>query len=194
MNNSASVAPSPRSEPHVSKHRLVPACGEPARQGRKLVDWNTLLTLRAHWEAEGKEVVWTNGCFDLFHVGHLHSLRAARSLGDILIVGINSDDSVRQLKGLGRPIIPARDRAELLAALECVDYVVVFEEQTPEAALSRLRPSIHCKGAEYAPPGGKPVPEARVVASYGGRIEFLPLVPSISTTELIRRIRKQAGQ
>jgi rfaE bifunctional protein nucleotidyltransferase chain/domain len=159
--------------------------------GRKVVDWNCLLKLRAGWRANGKKVVWTNGCFDLFHAGHLHSLRAARSLGDILVVGVNSDASVQQLKGSGRPIIPAPERVELLAALECVDYVVVFEEETPEAVLSRLRPDIHCKGAEYAPPDGKPVPEAGVIAGYGGRIEFLPVVPSLSTTELIRRIRGQ---
>lgn len=155
----------------------------------KVVDWDTLLDLRERWRAEDKTVVWTNGCFDLLHVGHLHSLRAAPSLGDVLVVGLNSDDSVRRLKGAGRPIVPAVERVEILAALECVSCVVIFDELTPEAALSRLKPDIHCKGADYAPPHGKPIPEARIVESYGGRVAFLPLLTSISSTDLIRRVR-----
>jgi rfaE bifunctional protein nucleotidyltransferase chain/domain len=133
-------------------------------------------------------VVWTNGCFDLLHVGHVRSLQAARAFGDILVVGLNSDDSVRRLKGPNRPIVPALERAEVLAALECVAHVIVFDELTPEAALARLEPDVHCKGADYAPPHGKPIPEAGVVQAYGGRIEFLPLVPDVSTSELARRL------
>jgi rfaE bifunctional protein nucleotidyltransferase chain/domain len=134
--------------------------------------------------------VWTNGCFDLLHVGHVRSLQAARRLGDVLIVGVNSDASVRQLKGTGRPILPAEERAELLSALACVDYVVIFDELTPEAALARLQPDVHCKGADYALPHGKPIPEAALVESYGGRVEFLPLVPGTSTSDLIQRIHE----
>jgi phosphoheptose isomerase len=156
----------------------------------KVVNWDTLLVLRERWRAEGETVVWTNGCFDLLHVGHVRSLEAARSLGDVLVVGVNGDDSVRQLKGSGRPIVSAAERVEVLAALGCVDYVVVFDELTPEAALSRLKPDVHCKGADYAPPYGKPIPEARVVESYGGRVAFLPLIPSASTSDLIYRIRE----
>jgi rfaE bifunctional protein nucleotidyltransferase chain/domain len=165
--------------------------GAPA--SAKVAEWDTLLAQRSEWRALGKKVVWTNGCFDLLHAGHLSSLRAARALGDVLIVGVNSDASVRQLKGPERPVVPAAERAELLAALECVDRVVVFDEPTPEAALARLRPDVHCKGADYAPPHGKPIPEAPVVASFGGRIEFLPLVAFTSTTERIRRIREWAA-
>lgn len=156
----------------------------------KRPDWDALLALRQQWRAMGKTVVWTNGCFDLLHVGHLRSLQAARSLGDVLIVGINSDDSVRRLKGPTRPILPDQERAELLAGLECVDYIVVFEELTPDTALLRLQPDIHCKGADYAPPHGKPIHEAALVKSYGGRVEFLPLVPGNSTSNLVRRIRE----
>jgi len=134
--------------------------------------------------------VWTNGCFDLIHLGHVHNLEACRAQGDVLIVGINSDAAVRQLKGAGRPIIPDAERSALIAALECVDAVVVFPDLTPEACLAQLQPEVHCKGADYAPPHGKPIPEARVVAAYGGRIAFLPLLPSLSTTELVRRIRE----
>jgi len=137
----------------------------------------------------GKVVVWTNGCFDLFHAGHARSLRAARSLGDVLVVGLNSDSSVRRLKGLGRPILPAVERAELLASLVCVDHVVVFDDDTPEECIRLLRPAVHCKGADYAPPSGKPIPEAALVEAYGGRVAFLPLVEGLSTSELIRRIR-----
>lgn len=155
----------------------------------KLADWDTLLAARERYAREGKVVVWTNGCFDLIHPGHIRSLQAARRIGDVLIVGLNSDDSVRQLKGAGRPILSHDERAEVLCALECVDHLVIFPELRPDAALLRLKPDVHCKGAEYAPPHGKPIPEMQTVLSYGGRIEFLSYSGGISTTELIRRIR-----
>jgi rfaE bifunctional protein nucleotidyltransferase chain/domain len=163
--------------------------GSPAVSG-KILDWDALLHSRDQWRLEGRIVVWTNGCFDLMHAGHVRSLTAARSLGDVLVVGLNSDDSVRQIKGLSRPIIGQDDRVEMLAALVCVDAVVVFEEATPENALQRLQPDIHCKGADYAPPYGKPVPEARLVEAYGGKVKYLPLLPGISTTELVSRIQR----
>lgn len=156
----------------------------------KCQDWPRLLTNRETWRGTKRTVVWTNGCFDLLHVGHVRSLQAAHRFGDVLVVGLNSDDSVRRLKGRGRPILPVEERAELLASLACVDAVVVFDELTPEAALSRLRPDIHCKGADYAPPYGKPIPEADLVRSYGGRVEFLPLLPATSTSDIVRRIRE----
>src|SRR5207302_2898557 len=118
---------------------------------------------------------------------HVRNLDAARGLGDALVVGVNDDASVRRLKGASRPIVPAAERAELLAALACVDAVVLFAEDTPAAALERLRPDVHCKGADYAPPAGKPVPEAAVVRAYGGRVEFLPLLAGVSTSELAKR-------
>ncbi len=155
----------------------------------KLVDWDSLLAARSRYAQERKIVVWTNGCFDLLHPGHVRSLQAAKCLGDVLIVGLNSDDSVRQLKGSGRPVLSELERAEVLSALTCVDYVLIFPELRPDAALLRLKPDVHCKGADYAPPHGKPIPEAETVSSYGGRIEFLPYFGGISTTELIRRIR-----
>jgi rfaE bifunctional protein nucleotidyltransferase chain/domain len=147
-----------------------------------------LLALRDGWFAAGRVVVWTNGCFDLVHVGHLASLESARALGDLLVVGINSDHAVRRLKGEGRPLMNQEDRARLLTALRPVDYVVVFDEDTPEAVLSRVRPDIHCKGAEYEGPTGKPIPEQALVESYGGRVAFLPLIPRRSTTELVAGI------
>ena len=156
---------------------------------QKIVDWDALLEKRKQAHAMARVVVWTNGCFDLLHVGHVRSLQAARNLGDMLVVGVNSDESVRRLKGPSRPFMPVSERAEILSALECVDYVIVFAEPTPEAAIGRLMPDVHCKGADYAPPGGKPMPETAVVESCGGRVEFVPLVPSTSTSELVRRVR-----
>jgi rfaE bifunctional protein nucleotidyltransferase chain/domain len=160
-------------------------------QSRKIIDWKELLPWREEKRAEGKLVVWTNGCFDLLHSGHIHSLQSARKLGDVLVVGVNSDTSISHLKGPDRPIVPVSQRLELLAALECVDRVVAFDGATPQWLLSRLRPDIYCKGADYAPPHGKPIPETDVIESYGGRIEFLPLIPGVSTSSLIGRIRQQ---
>jgi rfaE bifunctional protein nucleotidyltransferase chain/domain len=156
---------------------------------KKLLPWDELLAARELARRQGRVVVWTNGTFDLLHPGHVSSLQMARALGDLLVVGLNSDASVRGYKGPNRPILHQDERAAMLAALECVDYVVVFDEPTPAEALVKLRPDIHCKGAEYAPPHGKPVPEAPVVEAYGGRIEYLPLVPGLSTTALLQRIR-----
>ena len=154
--------------------------------------WLELQALRVSWRSEGRTVVWTNGCFDILHAGHVKSLTAARGLGDKLIVGLNSDSSVRSLKGASRPILREIERAELLAALRCVDAVAIFSELTPEACLARLRPDIHCKGADYAPPNGKPIPERTLVESYGGRVEFLPLLTGISTTDIVERIKSLA--
>jgi rfaE bifunctional protein nucleotidyltransferase chain/domain len=151
-----------------------------------------LIALRTVWVEAGKTVVWTNGCFDLLHIGHIRSLRDAKALGDILIVGINSDASVTSIKGDSRPLVNEADRAEVISALEMVDYVTIFDDPTPVAALSRLRPDIHCKGAEYAD-GTRPVPERETVLAYGGQIRFLPFHPDRSTTELIDRIVKSAG-
>jgi phosphoheptose isomerase len=159
---------------------------------RRVVELEELLSLREGWRRSGAEVVWTNGCFDVLHVGHLRTLEAARALGDVLVVGVNGDAAVTELKGPARPLVPAAERAELIAALRAVDYVVVFESVTPEAVLEQVRPDVHCKGADYAPPNGKPLPEREVVERHGGRVEFLPLVPERSTTELADRLGRSA--
>lgn len=147
-----------------------------------------LLALRAEWKRLGRTVVWTNGCFDVLHVGHIRNLQTVAQQGDVVVVGINSDASVRRLKGPTRPVNGQDERAELLAALACVDRVLIFDEDTPIPVLSRLQPEIHCKGAEYAPPHGKPVPEADTVHAYGGEIRYMPQIPNRSTTEIIQRI------
>ncbi len=150
-----------------------------------------LVAQRARWRAERRTVVWTNGVFDVFHVGHLASLRAARGFGDVLVVGVNADATVRASKGPSRPIFPVGERVELLAALELVDAVVVFDQPNPVEVLAALQPDVHCKGADYAPPHGKPIPEAALVASYGGRVEFVPLVPGRSSTDTLDRLLRE---
>lgn len=155
----------------------------------KELDLPALSALRERWRQEGRTVVWTNGVFDVLHAGHLSSLQAARKLGDVLVVGVNADATVRAAKGPERPVFPVHERVAMLAALEVVDHVLVFDEATPVETLSVLKPDVHCKGADYAPPNGAPIPEADLVRSYGGRIEFLPLVPQRSTTSTIAKLR-----
>lgn len=135
--------------------------------------------------ASGKRVVFTNGCFDLLHVGHARYLEAARALGDVLVVGLNSDASVRGLKGPGRPVVPEAERAELLGALRCVDYVTLFDEPTPVEVIALLRPDVHTKGGDYR---ADDLPEAATVRACGGEVAILPFSEGRSTTGLIERI------
>lgn len=136
--------------------------------------------------AKGRTMVFTNGVFDILHAGHVRYLEAARSLGDLLVVGLNTDASVRRLgKGSNRPINPLEDRAEVVAALRCVDAVVSFDEDTPEAIIGALQPSIHVKGGDYQP---EDLPEKRVVDAYGGRIVIIPLLEGRSTTNILRKL------
>jgi rfaE bifunctional protein nucleotidyltransferase chain/domain len=162
---------------------------EPPPGARKVLAWSPLLARRDAWSKEGRTVVWTNGCFDLLHGGHLASLRAARAFGDILVVGVNGDESVRSLKGAGRPIVCAAQRIELVGGLDVVDAVVLFEEDTPVRSLEQLRPDVHCKGADWQ---GRAIPERETVEAYGGRVAFTPLVEGLSTTDLARRIKGNA--
>lgn len=159
------------------------------RPGSKESTLNDLLPVRELYRTQGRTVVWTNGCFDILHAGHVESLTAARRLGDILVVGVNDDAHVRRVRGPSRPIHSLSQRVAVLSALEAVDHVVVFAEATPAAALGLLRPDVHCKGADYAPPHGAPIPEAEVVTAYGGRIEFLPMVEGLSTSSIASRLR-----
>ena len=135
----------------------------------------------------GKKVVFTNGCFDLLHPGHVRSLETARSLGDVLIVGINSDESVRTLKGEGRPVTPEQERAEILANLECVDAVLIFDELTPQRVVAALVPDVLVKGGDW--PGNQIVGREEVEAA-GGNVVLVDVVPGHSTTEILRKIRK----
>ena len=136
---------------------------------------------------QGQRIVFTNGCFDLMHIGHIRYLQAARNLGDVLVVGVNSDGSVRALsKGADRPIVPDVQRAEVLAALACVDYVIIFSFSFPGALIAALQPDILVKGGDWPLDRivGRDTVEAR-----GGRVQTIPLVPGVSTTTLVQRIR-----
>ena len=138
--------------------------------------------------SRGERVVFTNGCFDLLHLGHVRSLEQARSYGDRLLVAVNSDASVRRLKGRGRPLIPARQRAEVLAALACVDWVLVFPEDTPLATIRALRPDLLAKGGDWSLDTIVGRPE---VEGWGGRVVRLREVPGVRTTRIIERARKR---
>jgi len=134
-------------------------------------------------------VVLTNGTFDLLHVGHVRYLQEARDLGDVLVVGINSDASVRGYKGAGRPVVPQDERAEIVAALRCVDYVTIFDEPTATHLVETLQPDIYVKGGDYSP-GAKPLPEAEAVLSYGGEVKIIPFVQGHSASDLIQRVMR----
>lgn len=134
---------------------------------------------------EGRTVAFANGCFDMLHVGHVRYLEAAAQEADVLIVALNDDESVRRLKGKGRPILPAADRAELVAALRCVDFVVVFPEATVGPLLEALHPDVHCKGTDYTVDS---VPEREVVKAYGGRTAIVGDPKNHSTRDLLARL------
>jgi len=135
----------------------------------------------------GKKIVWTNGCFDILHAGHITYLQRAKELGDVLVVGLNGDSSVRRLKGPGRPVVPERQRAIVLAALSCVDYIIIFPELEPTHIIEALKPDVYVKGGDYTIDTLNPN-ERKAVESYGGRIVIMPAVSGESTTEIINRI------
>lgn len=154
-----------------------------------LVDTDELDVIVAESREAGRSVVFTNGCFDVLHRGHVRYLEQARALGDLLIVAVNSDGSVRRLKGADRPVNPVEDRAALLAALACVDHVVVFEEDSPAALIEAVRPDVYVKGGDYPP---ELVPEAPLVRRLGGQVRTLGYVPDRSTSAIIERIRSHS--
>ena len=159
------------------------------RIGAKVLDRAELAVRAKSWRAEGKRVVFTNGCFDLLHAGHLSLLHQAAHLGDLLVVAINSDESVRLLKGRERPILPAVERAALLSALACVDAVTIYDEPTPMEVLHIVRPCVLVKGQDYKL---EDVVGRELVESVGGRVVLVPLIASRSTSALIERIRQDA--
>lgn len=153
-------------------------------------DMERALHLADAVRARGGRLVATGGCFDLLHAGHVATLQAARALGDCLVVCLNSDASVRRLKGPGRPVVAERDRAAVLAALACVDGVVTFDEGTPEAVLARLRPDIFAKGGDYAVAD---LPETALLRSWGGEVVLLPFLEGRSTTQLLEEVNRRGG-
>ena len=135
----------------------------------------------------GQKVVFTNGCFDILHAGHVTYLEAAKAQGDVLVLGLNTDESVRRLKGPERPINHELDRAKVVGALKSVDYVVLFGEQTAEAVIAEVKPDVYCKGGDYTL---YTLPEAKIVQSYGGKVAFIDMVEGRSTTNIINKIKK----
>ncbi|MEN2992595.1 MAG: D-glycero-beta-D-manno-heptose 1-phosphate adenylyltransferase [Bacteroidia bacterium] len=151
---------------------------------QKILDRTHLPRWVAYWRHLEQRVVFTNGCFDLLHLGHVAYLEAAANLGDVLVVGLNSDASVRRLKGAPRPLQPQEARARILAALEFVEAVVIFDEDTPLDLIRQVRPDVLVKGGDYRP---EEVVGADFVRSYGGEVVILPYLSGYSTTELIRK-------
>ena len=164
------------------------------KKNNNIVSSSDLIVLRQNWQDRGYTVVFTNGCFDLLHLGHVQYLQEAKALGDVLVVGLNSDASVTRLKGPLRPLVPAMERAQVMAALRSVDFLTIFEEDTAENLIAALRPDIYVKGGDYevnsgaSVPTSKVLPEAATVQSYGGRIQLIPFLPGHSTTGLIKKI------
>ncbi len=155
----------------------------------KIIPRAQLAALGERLRLEGRRIAFANGCFDLLHVGHVRFLEGAAGHGDALVVGVNSDQSVAALKGPGRPLLPARARAELVAALESVDYVVIFDEPTAEGVLRDLRPDVQCKGTDYSP---ETVPEREVVESLGGTVRIVGDRKTHSTREILAEIARRS--
>ena len=157
-----------------------------------LIERNNLAAFCEGLRREGKKIVFTNGCFDILHAGHVRYLAAARAFGDVLVLGLNSDASVRRLKGESRPINGEQDRAEVVGGLRSVDYVTIFDEQTAEAVVALVKPDVYVKGGDYTL---DTLPEAKIVAAGGGRTEFIEMVAGRSTTKVIERIKQgEKGQ
>lgn len=186
-NTSAGVA--------VSQHGVVTVSREEVEQALlgaggpyKLKTLQQLKKIVSQLREQGKKIVWTNGCFDILHVGHITYLMRAKKEGDVLIVGLNSDESVRKLKGPGRPVINQENRAIVLSALECVDYIIIFEEKSPLSIIRQLKPDVYAKGGDYTLETLVQA-ERRYVESYGGKIALIPGIEGQSTTNIIQRVK-----
>ena len=156
----------------------------------KIKTLEEILDLRTRLRQSGKKLVFTNGCFDILHVGHVRCLHQARSMGDVLVVGLNSDASVRAIKGNPRPVVPESERAEILAALACVDYVFIFADETPRRVIDAIVPDVLAKGADW---DISDIVGRDTVEACGGVVRNMPLVEGCSTTEIIRKVLRHFG-
>ncbi len=158
----------------------------------KVLPQKELAPRREQLRAEGRTVVLTNGCFDLLHVGHTRYLAQAKALGNVLVVGLNSDESVRKIKGPGRPVTPETERAEILAALEAVDFVTIFREDTAATLVDVLHPDVYAKGGDYSADPKSPLfpPEGHLVRRQGGVVRIIDYVPGHSTADILSRLRR----
>jgi glycerol-3-phosphate cytidylyltransferase len=157
----------------------------------EIVSGKDIQKIAAELHLSQKKVVFTNGCFDLLHIGHTTYLSEAAKLGDVLIVGLNSDKSVRKIKSRLRPIIPEKERAQVLASLSFVDYVIVFDDEKPDALINAIKPVFHVKGGDYS---SVDLPEKNLVESYGGKVIILPETKNHSTKKIISKIVRRYGQ
>jgi len=157
---------------------------------KKLKNLDELAAIAAAARAKGQIVVFTNGCFDLLHRGHVHTLRQAKAAGDVLIVAVNSDRSVKSIKTPQRPILPETDRVELIAAMEMVDYVILFDEPDPYTLIAAIKPQVLAKGGDWS---SDKIIGADIVEAAGGRVALIPYLKGFSTTEIIERIRNLDG-
>ena len=153
----------------------------------KIKNLSELKNIISKLKKEGKKIVFTNGCFDILHIGHIRCLKEAKKHGDILVVGVNSDSSVRRLKGENRPYIEEKERAEIISSLEMVDYVIIFDEDTPLKIIKELKPDVIVKGGDYKE---KDVVGGDFVKRYGGKVVIAPLVKGRSTSLLVEKIKK----
>ena len=156
----------------------------------KLKNLDELIALTAQARQNGKSVVFTNGCFDILHRGHVHLLRQAKAAGDLLIVALNSDRSVQEIKGDKRPVLPETDRIELIGAMEMVDYVIVFDEPDPYKLIAAIKPNVLAKGGDWS---AEKIIGADVVEQAGGRVVVIPYLKGFSTSEIIERILNENG-
>ena len=186
-NHAAGIVVSKVGTAAATTHELASALEGEKRKVKTFDEMQQILTELRH---TGKTIVFTNGCFDILHIGHTRLLKHAKSRGDILVLGLNSDESIRHLKGPARPIVREKERAEILAALECVDYIVFFAEDDPCSIIGQLRPDVHVKGGDYDPGDFERMPEARIVQEYGGRVEIVELTAEKSTSDIIQRARQ----
>jgi rfaE bifunctional protein nucleotidyltransferase chain/domain len=173
------------------KNKIIPRPQYRTKMSSKIIPRPQIAVLMKDLKKKRRKIVFTNGCFDLLHVGHVRYLKEARALGDCLIIGLNSDRSMRQIKDPARPLISEDQRAEVLAAMECVDYVVLFDEADPFKLIEEIRPDILVKGADWTM---DKIIGADLVTSYGGKVHRIDLVPSISTSEIINRIISRYGK
>ncbi|NWG13370.1 MAG: D-glycero-beta-D-manno-heptose 1-phosphate adenylyltransferase [Acidobacteria bacterium] len=158
---------------------------------KKLVTLDDALRIRRQFREEGKKLVFTNGCFDILHVGHVRYLYEARQLGDALMVAVNSDRSVCEIKGEGRPFVPESERAEILCALGCIDYVLIFDEPTPQSIIEAILPDVLVKGADWGP---MEIVGRETVENAGGLVLSIALVPGVSTSAIVSRIVERFGK
>lgn len=184
-NIAAGIVVGKRRTATVSPQDILDYAFGPSASG-KIVGREMLMERVAELKKEGRKIVFTNGCFDILHMGHIAYLNESRGLGDVLIVGLNTDSSVRRLKGENRPIIPEEERSHVLAALECVDYIILFDEDTPLDLIKAIRPDVLVKGADYTV---EQVVGHDIVESYGGTVHLMPVVSNMSTTTIINRIK-----